>query len=734
MTQSIQTALSNFLNKSAKDGLIEEDEAKCADINYISDSIASSADVGEVMLNLCDFVPALEDIPMNILQTFAETLFKLKSSSNDDSNAEVKKLSIPVSIKSEKRVDSPMPPKQPSPPSKQSKIDKKRAKKQKKVLNVYSTATETSIQMTNSPNNPVSKAEYDWKSYWETDTKLDLKNELWRIYEKRKGKKQRMAVSRHHKSGRNNDLMKAHETIAADMINNEEEAVMTTPSRFKMDFKGESKHVLVTDLSMSFGEVELLQGANLKLNPGTRYGLIGPNGCGKSTLLHRISVGAVQNFPAYLKTLYIQQEIVGEDRPVIDCVLRSDEYLQSLLEEVAVLTKMEDCLLDIKSEDRTLWKTAPDRLLQVYEELDRIEAHTARSRAHDILTDFHFTEEMIQGTSNELSGGWRMRVALAQALFIRPDILLLDEPTNHLDLSGILWLQAHLTSGEYDNCSVIVVSHDREFLDVVANEIICWAGTMLSYHPGNFSNFVKRTQEMIDKQKNLYDWQERKREHMQKSIEKAKKKQKDSKLGDKGNLGGLISSRTKALDRLGQEKQDNGKRWKWSLMGYRKEIQDVKKPKEFHFKLPKVEPLRADGAPIFQLSEVSFKYPGDSRFMFENLSLDITQQSRIILLGNNGGGKSTLMNVISGKLSVTSGEINKHHALRVAHFTQHHAEALDLTLSPIEHLLKQFSDREKYDVLYIRQQLGKVKFSFLCLIISSFLISISHFSLAFLVK
>ena len=712
MLQSIQTVLSAFLNKSVTDGMIEADEANCVDIQYVCNTVAAAEDARDVMLNLCDFVPALESMPTNVLQNISETLFQLKSS---------KKVSNSVTISSKQEDASPA--KSPSPPNKQNKLDKKRARKQKKVLNIGSTGSVTSVGTTNFPNNPVARVEYDWKSYWETDTKLELKDELWRIYEKRKGKKQRMAVSRHHKSGRNNDLMRAHEAIAADMIDNEEEAVMTTPSRFKLHFKGESKHVLITDISLNFGEVELLQGANLKLNPGTRYGLIGPNGCGKSTLLHRISVGAVQNFPAYLKTLYIQQEIVGEDRPVIDCVLRADEYLQSLLKEVSVLTQMDDCVLDIKSEDRSLWKTAAERLLQVYEELDRIEAHTATSRAHDILTSFHFTEEMIQGTSNELSGGWRMRVALAQALFIRPDILLLDEPTNHLDLSGILWLQAHLTSGEYDNCSVVVVSHDREFLDVVTNETICWAGTMLSYHTGNFSNFVRRTQELLEKQKNLYDWQERKKEHMQKSIEKAKKKQKDSKLGDKGNLGGLISSRTKALDRIGQQKQDNGKKWKSSYHGNRKVIEDVKKPKEFRFKFPIVEPLRGDGAPIFQLSEVSFQYPGDSKFMFTDLSLDITQRSRIILLGNNGCGKSTLMNVISGKLNATSGEINKHHALRVAHFTQHHAEALDLTLSPIEHLLKQFPDRE-YDILYIRQQLGKVLYfsSFFFSLVTHFLI------------
>jgi ATP-binding cassette, subfamily F, member 3 len=182
----------------------------------------------------------------------------------------------------------------------------------------------------------------------------------------------------------------------------------------------------------------------------------------------------------------------------------------------------------------------------------------------------------------------------------------------------------------YGNCTVIVVSHGREFLDVVANEIICWTGTMLSYHSGNFSNFVKRTQEMIDKQNTLYDWQERKREYMQKSIENAEKKQKDSKLGDKGNLGGLISSCTKGLDRLGQEKQDSGKRWKCSYLGNRKEIQEVKN-------FQKVGTLRSDGAPIFQMCEVSFKYPGDSGFMFEDLSIDITQQSRVILLGINGG-------------------------------------------------------------------------------------------------
>ena len=674
-----------------------------ANIPSVHDSFMNSSvkEEYEVLELLCDLLPELGDIEYSKLQSFSSKMkqFKEDPSSFEDRKTSSPLLIQPVVLKDEK--SSRKSQLSTSPTHKTGKRLSKAQKRRQKKLLKNSPPKETSPIF-----KETTKLEHGWVSDGDDESIQQAKIDLWNLYEERKGRKQRMAVSRHHKSGRSNHLMELHESIAEDMKGKEEEIVMTTPSRFKLDFKGESKHVLITDLSMNFGEKELLNGASLKLNPGCRYGLIGRNGVGKSTLLYRIATGAVQNFPAYLKTLYIQQEIVGDNTNVVECVLQADEYRCSLLKEASILSNLNPgIILDLKSDNPNSWQNASERLIDVYEELEKIESDTAEARVKEILADFNFTKEMMDGTTADLSGGWRMRVALAQALFIKPDILLLDEPTNHLDMEGVLWLQSHLNSGVYDESSVVIVSHDQEFLDNATTDTIAMGEGTLYYHAGNFSNFRKRMQEKTEKQKHLYDWQEKKRAHMQKSIEQAKKRQKESKLGDKGNLSGLISSRTKAIDRLGNEKQENGKRWKWSLMGYRNVIQEVKEEKEFKFKFPEV-PLLCDDNPMIQFSNVSFKYSDDTDYIFENISLSITQKTRLILLGPNGAGKSTFMNVITDKLEPTSGTVTRHKNLRIAYFTQHHMESLDLELSPVAHFMKEFSMHED-EILTVRKQLGK---------------------------
>jgi ATPase subunit of ABC transporter with duplicated ATPase domains len=642
----------------------------------------------------------------------------------------------------------------------------------------------------------------------------ELKEQLKQLYIKRRGRQQRLAVSRNHVSGRRNDIMWKHQEINEAMENNDEEAVLSTPSRFKIHFKGDSKHVLVTDITLTFDEHVLIQSADLRLNPGCRYGLIGKNGVGKSTFLQRISCGALQNFPAHLSTLYIDQEIPGDERTVLQSVLDANVARQSLVDELEILSKLEGEILNFKSVETVKgglsnqstsssksnpeFKTADERMSEVYDELVAIEADGAEEEVKNILQEFKFTETMIQGSTKQLSGGWRMRVALARAVYMKPDILMLDEPTNHLDLEGVLWLQNHLASGEHDASSVIIVSHDYEFLNEVCTDTIVFEKKTLTYHPGNVENYFMRKEEALQKQRHLYDWQERQKKHMQSTIQNAKKKSKDSKLGDKGNLGGLIRSREKQLEKLGQLKQDNGKRWKYSLMGFRKKIDPVTMERKFKFKFPPITPLRYEGN-ILQLQNVSYSFdvvvikPPSSaspsgnnnnnnnskssspnnknnnakqtskqqnsssnnnnkskqqnnkkgsnnnsnnggnqaaannkpqgkaeeekvvrrRVLFSDVNFDITLQSRIAIVGRNGGGKTSLMRIINGGLKPTTGEVLRYDGLRVAYFTQHHIDSLDLNLTPIEHLSKVMMEemKETPNELEVRKVLGHLGIS-----------------------
>jgi ATPase subunit of ABC transporter with duplicated ATPase domains len=335
-----------------------------------------------------------------------------------------------------------------------------------------------------------------------------------------------------------------------------------------------------------------------------------------------------------------------------------------------------------------------------------------------------------------------MRVSLATALFIEPDILLLDEPTNHLDLEAILWLQQYLVNIMADDkndptgrvanslsassssasstssvvnysrkcSSIIVVSHDQAFLEAVSTDTIVFKKQQLFYHPGTYSSYCHRQYEKRKKQLHFLEQQQRQQQQMQKSIEQAKRTQREkgSKHSDKGNLGGMIRSREKAIQKMGNMKTEDGKRWKWSLMGFRQKAQAPEREKEVVFKFPKpVQVPRYPPGPLIQLTNVSFSYSSSSssstatttsttstKEILKNVNFSLYPGSRVAILGANGAGKSTVMQLLTGQLVPTLGEVQRNPpSLVVSHFTQHHVDALaHLEETPLQYLMNKVRD------------------------------------------
>jgi len=234
----------------------------------------------------------------------------------------------------------------------------------------------------------------------------------------------------------------------------------------KKDVKAEAsgnnncKDIKIENFDIAYGEKTLLKGANLSLTFGRRYGMVGRNGLGKSTLLKMISSGQLV-IPSHVSVLHVEQEVTGDDTVALQSVLESDEVREGLLKEEKELNEK----LNQASNDPAL----SARLTEVYASLQAADADSAPARASVILAGLGFTTQMQAAATKTFSGGWRMRLALARALFRKPDLLLLDEPTNMLDMQAIIWLERYLQRWP---TTLLVISHDRSFLDEVPTDVL----------------------------------------------------------------------------------------------------------------------------------------------------------------------------------------------------------------------------------------------------------------------
>ncbi|KAJ2727042.1 hypothetical protein GGI07_000160 [Coemansia sp. Benny D115] len=500
-----------------------------------------------------------------------------------------------------------------------------------------------------------------------------------------------------------------------------------------------SKDVDLKDVNVTVGDNELLVDTRLWLKAGCHYGMVGRNGAGKSTLLSVIGNKSLVGFPENIRTLYIQQlDVLDTDIKVVDAVLAADTERQKRVDDTRTieaalhtpdeLRKALDSYISRVSSEKIFLaqKTATLRsgrrgkiarsaalkaeqtmeqtirselyaggktdgdvaeavLTSLYTELDEMDAHSAESRARAILSGLDISEEQQDQAVSQLSGGWRMRVALAKAMLIKPDVLLLDECTNHLDLEAIAWLQTYLVSLE--DITIVCVSHDRDFLNAVSEEIIRLKDKKLSYHPGNYDEYEQTEDEFRKKKERQYEALQRRREHVKKSIDNFMKHARSTK-DDK--VLNQASSRKKLLERMvGLDVTEDGKRFKLSnWAGYhetmRPELKLERAEKGVDFTIPQPDTIRHSG-PLIQLNSISFAYPSDKKAsastgttspVLDNISMSIMMGDHIALLGLNGCGKSTLVNIIKGDLSPTKGTVEQQARLRIGHYTQHFVDEL----------------------------------------------------------
>ncbi|CAN9504144.1 unnamed protein product [Ophioblennius macclurei] len=408
--------------------------------------------------------------------------------------------------------------------------------------------------------------------------------------------------------------------------------------------------------SISAHGKELFVNADLLIVAGRRYGLVGPNGKGKTTLLKHIANRAL-SIPPNIDVLLCEQEVVADDTPAVQAVLKADTRRLKLLEEEKQLQARLE-----KGEDNV-----SERLEKVYEELRAIGAAAAEAKARRILAGLSFTPEMQNRPTKRFSGGWRMRVSLARALFMEPTLLMLDEPTNHLDLNAVIWLNNYLQGWKK---TLLIVSHDQSFLDDVCTDIIHLDNQKLYYYRGNYLTFKKM---YVQKQKEL-----------QKQYDKQEKKLKELKAGGKSTK--QAEKQTKdALTRKQQKGKKKG--------GQEEESQEapelLKRPKEYtvKFTFPNPPPL---SPPILGLHSVDFTYDGQKP-LFKNVDFGIDMDSRICIVGPNGVGKSTLLLLLTGRINPTKGEMRKNHRLKVGFFNQQYADQLNMEETATEYLMRNFN-------------------------------------------
>jgi len=402
--------------------------------------------------------------------------------------------------------------------------------------------------------------------------------------------------------------------------------------------------IQLQDFALRRGGRLLFEKASFQIHPGWKVGLTGVNGAGKSTLFAafqgEISADLGQlTRPATWTVAHMAQEIESQDTAAIDFVLAGDAEWW----EIDQTLKNSDHL-------------SGEELGHLYERLDAINGYTAPARAAQMMAGLGFTTTQEQASVSSFSGGWRMRLNLARTLMSRSDLLLLDEPTNHLDLDAILWLEdwLHAYTG-----TLVLISHDRDFLDAITDHIIHIENQQVTLYTGNYSTFEQTRAERLAQQQQAFEKQQATRAHLQKYIDR---------FSAQATRAKQAQSRVKMLERM-------------QLLA----PAHVDTPFTFSFR----EPSKMS-SPLLQLDHIDAGYGTStgSKIIVGNVRLQITPDSRIGLLGMNGAGKSTLIKTIAGVLEPLAGDRTSSEHLNLGYFAQHQMDALDGEASPMLQLAR----------------------------------------------
>ncbi|OWF43138.1 ATP-binding cassette sub-family F member 2-like [Mizuhopecten yessoensis] len=410
----------------------------------------------------------------------------------------------------------------------------------------------------------------------------------------------------------------------------------------------DSRDVHIHNLSLTFHGAELIVDTRLELNVGRRYGLIGLNGCGKSSLLFALECREVP-VPDHVDIFHLSREMPPSDKTALQCVIEVDKERLKLEHEAEVLASQDT-------------EESHERLMDVYDRLEDMDADKAEARAGYLLFGLGFTKEMQHTKVKNFSGGWRMRIALARALYIKPSLLLLDEPTNHLDLQACVWLEEELQA--YKRI-LVVISHSQDFMNGVCNTIIHFHQQKLKYFGGNYDAYIQTRFELEENQQKRYKWEQDQISHMKNYI---------ARFGH-------------GSAKLARQAQSKEKTLKKMVDGGLTERVGADKTMTFYFpSCGKIPP------PIIMVQHVSFKYADNKPEIYKNLDFGIDLDTKVALVGPNGAGKSTLLKLIAGELIPTDGLIRRHSHLKIGRYHQHLQEQLDLDMTALDWMLKCYPD------------------------------------------
>ena len=415
------------------------------------------------------------------------------------------------------------------------------------------------------------------------------------------------------------------------------------------------------DITLQRGLKVLLEGADLTVNPNQRVGLVGRNGTGKSSLFALIKGeisqdGGDVSVPGHWRLASVAQETPALGISALDYVLQGDGGLQAL----------QAALVQAQAEDDGI------RQAELHAELEEIDAYTAPARAAKLLGGLGFSQEEFSRPVKGFSGGWRMRLNLAQALMCRADLLLLDEPTNHLDLETVLWLENHLAGL---NCTQIIISHDRDFLNAVTTHTVELAERKLTPYGGNYDFYLSERARRLMRQQAAYVKQQAQIKHLQSFIDRFKAKAAKAVQAQ---------SRMKALARL-------------------ERIAPAHLDSEFAFDFQTPGHLPAQ---LLKLEKADLGYGGNAVLHGVDLSLEVG--ARYGLLGVNGSGKSTLVKTLAGELPLLAGQMAGADKLNAGYFAQHQLDILRDDQSPLWHIRRLSPDVKEQE---IRNFLGGFQFA-----------------------